>query len=72
MKREFLNDLGLEADVIDKIMKENGRDINKEKLKAEKIESELENLKSKFDGVDVKQLKEDADNWKKKYDDLND
>jgi hypothetical protein len=33
MKREFLEELGVEKEVIDKIMAENGKDINAEKSK---------------------------------------
>lgn len=59
MQRKFLEDLGLEKEVIDKIMDENGKDINREKDKAEEFKTQLdtakETLKS-FDGVDVKEL----------------
>ena len=40
MKREFLKELGLEKEVIDKIMEENGKDINSTK---EDMQSELNN-----------------------------
>lgn len=63
MQRKFLEDMGLEKDVIDKIMAENGSDINKTK---EKLEAERDNYKSQletaqetlkgFEGVDVKDL----------------
>ena len=33
MKRDFLEGLGLESEVIDKIMKENGKDIENAKAK---------------------------------------
>ena len=59
MQRKFLEDLGLEKDVIDKIMDENGKDINREKGKAEEFKTQLdtakETLKS-FEGVDIKDL----------------
>ena len=59
MKREFLEGLGLEKETIDKIMTENGNDINREKAKADEYKSQLdtakETLKS-FEGVDVKDL----------------
>lgn len=64
MKREFLEALGLDKEIIDKIMTENGNDINKTK---EKLEAERDNYKSQletaqnalkdFEGVDVKELK---------------
>ncbi|MBE6857384.1 MAG: hypothetical protein IJO99_02760 [Ruminococcus sp.] len=43
MQRKFLEDLGLEKDVIDKIMTENGNDINNAK---KKLEAERDNYKS--------------------------
>ena len=64
MKREFLEALGIDKDVVDKIMTENGNDINKTK---EKLEAERDNYKTQlettqnalkeFEGVDVKELK---------------
>ena len=63
MQRKFLEDLGLEKEVIDKIMTENGADINSTKSK---LEAERDNYKSQletaqtalkdFEGVDVKDL----------------
>src|SRR5574343_917508 len=64
MKSEFLEALGLDKEIVDKIMTENGNDINKTK---EKIEAERDNYKSErettqtalkdFEGADVKELK---------------
>ena len=45
MKTEFLKGLGLEQDVIDKIMAENGKDIAAEKAKTTKAEGERDNYK---------------------------
>ncbi len=48
MKRDFLKDFGIADDVIDKIMAENGKDIEAAKSKAEpseKVKSEMESLK---------------------------
>ena len=59
MKREFLEGLGLEKDTIDKIMAENGSDINREKAKADEYKSQLDTAKETlkgFEGVDVAQL----------------
>ena len=63
MQRKFLEDLGLEKDVIDKIMTENGNDINnaKKKLEAERdnYKEQLETAQTalkEFEGVDVKEL----------------
>lgn len=53
MKREFLKGLGLEDNVIDKIMSENGADIEREKANGksdyEKLEADHKALKSKYD-----------------------
>lgn len=67
MKTDFLKELGLEQEQIDKIMTENGKDIVAEKAKTTKAEGERDNYKSqldttkeslgKFDGVDVEALK---------------
>lgn len=59
MKRDFLKDLGLDADVIDKIMAENGNDINKAKGDAEKLNAELEQTKS-----DLQKANETLDKFK--------
>lgn len=63
MQRKFLEDMGLEKDVIDKIMGENGKDIEtaKKKLEAER-DSYKESLETaqktldEFKDVDVKDL----------------
>lgn len=68
MKRKFLEDLGLEKDAIDKIMAENGSDIEAEKTKSKETIDNLqgqldtvnESLK-KFDGVDVDTMKKDLE-----------
>ena len=53
MKREFLKGLGLEDSVIDKIMAENGADIEREKANErsdyEKLESDYKALQTKFE-----------------------
>lgn len=41
MKRKFLEDLGLESDVIQKIIDENGKDINTLKAQIDNLNSEL-------------------------------
>lgn len=59
MKRKFLEDLGLESSVIDKIMDENGADIEKAKGDAKALKEQLDEaqkaLKS-FEGIDVSEL----------------
>lgn len=77
MKREFLNELGLEKEVIDKIMAENGKDIEAEKAKTtaegEKLKAANETIQGlqetvkKFDGVDVQKLKDDLAAAETKY-----
>jgi hypothetical protein len=77
MERKFLEDLGLEKDVIDKIMAENGKDIEAEKAKikveTEKLTKANETIKTlqetvkKFDGVDVEKLKKDLADAETKY-----
>lgn len=63
MQRKFLEELGLEKETIDKIMSENGSDIERTK---QKLEAERDNYKEQletaqtalkeFEGVDVKEL----------------
>ena len=63
MQRKFLEDLGLDKETVDKIIDENGSDIEKARSKAE---TERDNYKSQletaqdalkeFEGVDVKDL----------------
>lgn len=64
MQRKFLEDLGLEKSIVDKILNENGADIEKAKSR---LETERDNYKSqletaqtalkKFEGVNVDELK---------------
>lgn len=49
MKRDFLEGLGLEKDVIDKVMAENGKDIEAEKAKVKAAESERDKLQEQLD-----------------------
>ncbi len=53
MKREFLKELGLEDTIIDKIMAENGKDIEKHKVLVEKEKQVSEKLKEELEGVKV-------------------
>ena len=48
MKRDFLLQLGVPEDLIDKIMDENGKDIEKNKNNAELYKTELEGLKEQL------------------------
>lgn len=51
MKREFLKELGLDGEIIDKIMAENGADIEKHKKATEKATQDLEKYKEENDGL---------------------
>lgn len=67
MERKFLEGMGLDKEVIDKIMAANGKDIETHKANAEGVATERDALKEqlatvqetlkKFDGVDVDALK---------------
>ena len=48
MKREWLKELGLEAEVIDKIMDENGKDVNKAKCETQTLKTENADLKQQL------------------------
>lgn len=74
MKTEFLKALGLEQETINKIMEENGRDVNAEKEKTRKAEGERDNYKTQldtvntkleeFEGVDVKDLQDRSQSFR--------
>lgn len=53
MKTDFLKGLGLEQEVIDRIMAENGKDIAAEKAKTVKAEGERDNYKEQLDTATV-------------------
>lgn len=77
MKREFLKELGLTDEQIDKIMAENGKDIEKYKALAETKEAELKQIKQqleeanaqieKFKDMDIESIKAAAEDYKQKY-----
>lgn len=77
MKRKFLEDLGLEKDVIDKIMAENGADIEAEKAKTTDATNKLEDATKQLEGANntIKDLKknnsdnEELQNKVKEYED---
>lgn len=76
MKREFLEELKIDKEVIDKIMAENGKDIEAEKQKVTAKQTELDGLKTQlkeantqiesFKGKDIEGIKKAADEWKVK------
>lgn len=80
MKRDFLKELGLADDVINKIMAENGEDIEREKRIAEKAKADLNESRQNYDQLsqEYEKLKSSAgdaagvqsklDELQKKYD----
>lgn len=74
MKREFLEELKLEKEVIDKIMAENGKDIEKYKSEAETLKTANEQQKTQlteankqiesFKGMNVEGIKAAAEKYK--------
>lgn len=77
MKREFLKGLGLEDTVIDQIMDENGKDINKANEKVKTLEAEVNNTKElltnankeidSYKSMDIDAIKKSAEDYKTKY-----
>lgn len=62
MKRSFLEDLGLTKDVIDKIIDENGSDIeNAKSAAAKKFDSERETLQGQIEDLKMQVTQRDAD-----------
>lgn len=51
MRREFLEELGLEKEVIDKVMAENGKDIEAEKQKVIVAEADRDKYKEQLDAA---------------------
>ncbi|UZP04385.1 phage scaffolding protein [Clostridium botulinum] len=78
MKREFLKELGLEDEVIEKVMAENGSDIQKEKAKTVKAETERDTYKGQltttqetlktYEDMDIDGIKKSAKELQEKYD----
>jgi len=79
MKRTFLTGLGLDDDIISKVMEENGRDIEREKAVAKSLKEDHDNLKLKMSDMetelktalnaessDIGSLKKSVDDWKAK------
>lgn len=64
MKRDFLEGLGLEKDVIDKIMDENGADIQREKQAAQNAKADADALRQQLEDrdKDLETLRKDAGN----------
>ena len=76
MKREFLEGLGLEKEAIDKIMAENGKDIEAEKTKTTAMTSERDTLQKSLEDanktikgykdMDIDAIKKSATDWEEK------
>ena len=62
MKRNFLEDLGLEKEVVDKIMAENGKDIENAKADYDELKAELKTANATIADRDnqLKELKDSA------------
>jgi hypothetical protein len=77
MKREWLKELGLTDEVLDKIMAENGADIEKVKSKVSTLETERDSYKEQLETankeinsykeMDVDGIKASVETWKTKY-----
>lgn len=77
MKREDLKALGLTDEQIDKVMAENGKDIEKIKSSADTAKAELDGIKAQlseanktidgFKGQDIEGVKKSADEYKAKF-----
>jgi chromosome segregation ATPase len=75
MKREFLKGLGLDQDVIDEIMAENGKDIESFKAQVETLKTSETGLKGQLaqrdkDLTELKKNAGDSEDLKTKYEDL--
>lgn len=76
MKREFLEELGLEKEVIDKIMAENGKDINAEKSKVSAKDEEIKTLEEQiksankeiksYKDMNIEDIQKSVETWKSK------
>lgn len=75
MKREFLKNLGLEDEAVDKILDEASKDIGKEKAKREQAEEDLKTVKQQLadrdkDLEELRKTSGDAAGVQRKLDDL--
>lgn len=77
MKREFLKELGLTDEQVDKVMTENGKDIEKAKGDLAAKETELEEVKGQLEAankqieefreMDIESIKQAAEEYKAKF-----
>lgn len=80
MKREFLENLGLEKETVDKIMAEHGASVEREKDKVKQVKEDLEKVKEQLEARDndlnelkktagdAKEIQDKLDELQKKYD----
>ena len=74
MKREYLKSLELSEEIIDKIMDENGKDVEAVKNKYADYDNIKVQLKEankqieNFKNMDIDKIKQAADDWKSKFD----
>lgn len=80
MKREDLIALGLTDEQVNKVMNENGKDIEKYKKEVEKYKTQFESTKASLDeanttiesykgkDMNIEKIQQAADEWKNKYD----
>ena len=76
MKTEDLQELGLTEEQVKKVFELSGKDVNAEKRKTEKAESERDQWKNRaevaeetlkgFEGIDVEELNKQIEDWKEK------
>jgi len=79
MKREYLKELGIEEEVINNIMAENGKDVEKAKTELITKETEVKTLQGQleqantqiesFKGLDIEGIKKASNDYKKQYED---
>ena len=70
MKTEELKTQGLTDEQIAFVMSENGKDVKREKDRAESFKTQLDTAKEQlkaFEGKDFDKLKKERDEWKDKY-----
>ena len=75
MKRKYLEDMGLDKETVDKIMAENGKDIEDSKGSLEQVKSELKQTKDQLTErdtqlEDLKKSSGDSEELKKQIDNL--
>lgn len=73
MKREFLEGLELDKELIDTIMAEHGKSIQGIREERDTLKAQLEDANNEiqsYKDMDIDSIKESASNWETKYNDL--